>query len=165
MSPPSTIQYLVVVYLRCCAVWQKQTPAQIGFEQTDRWRFWIVLTILFVHRLMCADRQISQSEVSPAFAARVKKLRHLLATDLLAKPHSFGNEAIVGGEMLSSLLTGVCEAVNGGLSDFLPLRWVANVRLCLRSFRGFVFVGMCILAAQHVLLVVDPVCTAFELTL
>lgn len=162
MSPPSTTQ---VVYLRCCAVRQKQTAAQIGFEHTDRWRFWIVLTILFVHRCMCADRQISQGEVSPAFAAKVQKLRHLLATDLLTKPHSFGNEAIVGGKVLSSLLTGVCEAVNDGLSDVFPLRWVADVRLCPRSFRGFVFVGMCILAAQHALLVVEPVCTAFEAAL
>lgn len=121
--------------------------------------------VLLVHRRMCADRQIAQGEVSPAFAAKVTKLRHLLATELVAKPHSFGNGPVVGGEVLSSLLTGVCEVVNGGLSNFVPLRWVAEVRLCPPSCRGFVFVGVCMLAAQHVLLVVDPVCTALEAAL
>lgn len=66
--------------------------------------------------------------------------------DLLTKPHCFGKEPIAGGEVLSSLLTGVCEAVNGGLSDFKPLRWVTDVRLCPRSLRGLDFVGMCLLA-------------------
>lgn len=83
---------------------------------------------------MDADRQIAQGEVSPAFASKVNKLRQLLATELLARPHSFGNEAIVGGEVLSSLLAGVCKAVNDGLSNFVPLRWVVDVRLLSSLF-------------------------------
>ncbi|CAM9866212.1 unnamed protein product [Ectocarpus sp. 12 AP-2014] len=81
-----------------------------------------------IDRSQRRDRQIAQGEVSPAFAAKVNNLRQLLATDLLARPHSFGNEAIVGGELLSSLLTGVCKAVNGGLSNFFPLSLMQSIQ-------------------------------------
>ncbi|CAN0417639.1 unnamed protein product [Pylaiella littoralis] len=80
------------------------------------------------HEKINGDRQIAQGEVSPAFAAKVTKLRHLLATELVAKPHSFGNGPVVGGEVLSSLLTGVCEVVNGGLSNFVPLSLMQSIQ-------------------------------------
>ncbi|CAM9969406.1 unnamed protein product [Ectocarpus sp. 12 AP-2014] len=87
-----------------------------------------VCSLPLPHAEINGDRQIAQGEVSPAFAAKVNNLRQLLATDLLARPHSFGNEAIVGGELLSSLLTGVCKAVNGGLSNFFPLSLMQSIQ-------------------------------------
>ncbi|CAB1107156.1 unnamed protein product [Ectocarpus sp. CCAP 1310/34] len=87
-----------------------------------------VCSLPLPHDEINGDRQIAQGEVSPAFAAKVNNLRQFLATDLLARPHSFGNEAIVGGEVLSSLLTGVCGAVNGGLSNFFPLSLMQSIQ-------------------------------------
>lgn len=63
---------------------------------------------------------------------RVNKLRRELSADVLGKPHFFGREEVVGGEVFSSLLTGLCDAVNGGLKNFCPLRWVLVV--CVHVF-------------------------------
>lgn len=76
-----------------------------------------------------AGREIPQAEVSAEFTEKVSELRRVLATDLLVEPHKFGDRPIEGGVALATLLTKVCEAVNEGSTDLVPLRWVGCVQV------------------------------------
>lgn len=75
------------------------------------------------------EREILQAEVSAEFTEKVSELRRVLATELLVEPHKFGDRSIEGGVALAALLTKVCEAINEGSSNLVPLRWVGCVQV------------------------------------
>lgn len=67
------------------------------------------------------------------FTEEVGKLRHVLATEMLVEPHEFGDRPVEGGLALATLLHKVCEAVNQGLENLVPLRQVS--RVCLNEYQ------------------------------
>ena len=73
-----------------------------------------------------ADRSVSVDEVKPAFATKLSGLRDTLS-GILREPHQFGGQPVVGGVMFTSLLSDLCERVNQGAKDIVPLGCVAIV--------------------------------------
>ena len=67
--------------------------------------------------------------MSAEFTAKVSKLRRVLATEMLIEPHMFGDRPIKGEAALATLLTKVCDVVNEGSQDLVPLRWVGCVMI------------------------------------
>lgn len=68
------------------------------------------------------EKEVDQGDISPTFAKKVASVRQVLADELINEPHVVGGQPVMGGAMLSSLLTAVCDAVNEGSKDLQPLR-------------------------------------------
>lgn len=64
---------------------------------------------------------VSLTELAPAFLKKMAVIRgHMV--NLVADPHMFGGEVIVGGFILSTLMIRVCEKVNERGKDIVPCR-------------------------------------------
>lgn len=68
-----------------------------------------------------ADEVIGPDKVSSKFAEKLSGLRETLSS-ILSEPHRFGGQPVLGGPVLVSLLSEVCERVNQGAKDIVPLR-------------------------------------------
>ncbi|CAN0316110.1 unnamed protein product [Ascophyllum nodosum] len=72
------------------------------------------------------DRSVSVDEVKPAFATKLSGLRDTLS-GILREPHQFGGQPVVGGVMFTSLLSDLCERVNQGAKDIVPLGLMESI--------------------------------------
>ena len=95
-------------------------------------------------RITEEDRSVSVDEVEPAFAAKLFGQRDTLS-GILRGSRQFGGQPVVGGVMFTSLLSDLCETVNQGAKDIVPLVCVcASVYLCI-----WVYVCVCVCVCTY----------------
>lgn len=77
----------------------------------------LVFALLFT----AVEDGINLTELDPDFLKKMADIRSLVAKRL-AEPHFFGGEVVLGGFILSTLMTRVCETVNERGKDVVPCR-------------------------------------------
>lgn len=84
------------------------------------------------------------TELAPAFLQKMAVFRGLVVK-LLAEPHTFGGEVVMGGFVLSKVMSRVCEKVNERGKDIVPCRWVKYIgsyfvgRACRRDMAALLW--------------------------
>ncbi|CAM9676774.1 unnamed protein product [Pylaiella littoralis] len=69
---------------------------------------------------------VNLTDLKPSFKEVMTKFRDLVAK-LLADPHTFGGEPVLGGDILSKLLSDVCANVNDKKNDIAPCSLMESI--------------------------------------
>lgn len=80
-----------------------------------------LLLIGYFHRLHSDKDGVDLTELSPTFLKKLDTIRGVVA-DLLAEPHFLGGEVVMGGLVLRTLMTRVCEVLNQQGKSIIPQR-------------------------------------------